>query len=170
MSNNDWQKSSRNNEPYRRGQGGGSQYGQYQNSPAGLPAGYLADLKSGYFSPGEDGQKRAMRKEFIIDYPRAIADALNNTPREQDNRTQLRKYFDYCVRIRTMLGTGRSFQELKPEFARLVPFANYAKTRGVVSQIFVDFIEENVNAVHDGEDFSAFLKHFEAIVAFIKKV
>ena len=50
----------RNN--YQNGQGG---YNSRYQQPS-LPDGYL---DGGYFSPAKDGQKRAMKREYILGYP-----------------------------------------------------------------------------------------------------
>lgn len=129
-----------------------------------LPEGYL---KSGYFEPATEGERPALRREFIIGYPEKIARALED--REKNKSTQLRKFYDYCIRIRDMLDRGRPFHEVESDFCRLAAFAGYAESRGKVNRLFVEFIQENVDTVRSKEDFYAFLKHFEAVIAYIKK-
>ena len=38
-----------------------------------------------------------------------------------------------------------------------------------MTSLFVDFIDRNVKIVQSKESFYAFLKHFEAVIAYIKK-
>ena len=141
---------------------GGRPYGQpFQPS---LPEGYL---KGGYFEPAAEGERPALRKEYIVGYPEKIAKALED--REKNKSAQLRKFYDYCIRIRDMLERGQSFRELESEFCRLAAFAKYAESRGKVSGLFVEFIQKNVDAVQSKEEFYAFVKHFEAVIAYIKK-
>lgn len=142
---------------------GGYQGGQQRWQPA-LPDGYL---KGGYFEPAAEGERPALRREFIIGYPETIANALED--REKNKSTQLRKFYDYCIRIRDMLDRGQSFHEVESDFCRLAAFAKYAESRGRVSDLFVKFIQNNVNMIHSKDEFYAFLKHFEAVIAYIKK-
>lgn len=143
---------------------GGKPGYQGNRQPPRLPDGYLRD---GYFEPAAERERPALRREYIIGYPEAIAKALED--REKNKSTQLRKFYDYCIRIRDMLERGQSFCELKSEFCRLAPFAKYAESRSKVSGLFVQFIQKNVDAVRSKDDFYAFLKHFEAVIAYIKK-
>ena len=146
----------------------------YQNSrgaprrddpPKALPDGYLKD---GYFFPCEPQEKPVMRKEYILGYPRQIAGALNERNQNLNKSSQIRKYYDYCIRIRDLLQMGYSFPEVESEFCRISNFVAYAKSRSLVTQVFVDFIDRNIKAIHNGNDFYAFLKHFEAVVAHLK--
>lgn len=160
----------RGGQGYRSGQGGqggqGGRGGSSWNSQPGLPEGYL---NGGYFSAGGADSKRTMKREYILDYPKQIADGLDVGGRDQNRSAQIRKFYDYCIRIRDALEQGKSFAEVEGDFCRLSVFAKYAQSRGRVSGLFVQFIEKNVNAVRSKEDLFAFVKHFEAIVAYIKK-
>ena len=138
------------------------QRGSYQRPE--LPNDYLSD---GYFEPGQAGGKPSLRREYIVGYPEEIARSLED--RDLNKSAQLRKFYDYAIRIRDMLGRGISFREAESDFCRLLVFADYAKSRNRVSQLFVDFIKRNVDAVRDEQDFYAFLKHFEAVIAHLKK-
>lgn len=138
--------------------------GGYQRQQPALPDGYL---NGGYFGPVAEGERPALRREYIIGYPAKIAQALED--REKNKSTQLRKFYDYCIRIRDMLDRGQSFGEVESDFCRLAAFAKYAESRSKVSGLFVDFIQKNVETVQSKEDFYAFLKHFEAVIAYIKK-
>lgn len=129
-----------------------------------LPQGYLA---GGYFKPVEKGERPALRREFIIEYPKDIAKALED--REKNKSTQLRRFYDYCIRIRDMLDRGQSFPEVEGDFCRLAAFAKYAESRGKVSGLFVEFIQKNVDSIHSKDEFYAFVKHFEAVIAYVKK-
>ena len=129
-----------------------------------LPEGYLS---GGYFEPGQVGEKPALRREYIVGYPEEIARNLED--RELNKSAQLRKFYDYAIRIRDMLGRGMSFREVQSDFCRLLVFADYARSRNRVSQLFVDFTQRNVDAVQSEQDFYAFLKHFEAVIAHLKK-
>ncbi len=128
----------------------------------GLPPGYLKD---GYFA--KEGEKLVLRKEYIVDYPIMIAEALDD--RDKNKSSQLRKFYDFCIRLRSIIDNGRSFREVQSELARLGPFARYAESRSRVTPVFVQFIEKNMERVHNEGDFNAFMKHFEAVIAYLKK-
>ena len=129
-----------------------------------LPKGYLS---GGYFEPGQTGEKPALRREYIVGYPEEIARGLED--RELNKSTQLRKFYDYAIRVRDKLSRGISFREAESDFCRLLVFADQARSRNRVSQLFVDFIRQNVETVKNEQDFYAFLKHFEAVIAHLKK-
>ena len=109
-----------------------------------------------------------MKREYILDFPQKIAQDLSKGGRDQNKSAQIRKFYDYCIRIRDALEQGKSFAEVESDFCRLSAFAQYAKSRKKVSDLFVRFIKRNVEAVHSKEDLFAFVKHFEAIVAYMK--
>lgn len=141
----------------------GYQGGQPRRQP-GLPEGYLKD---GYFETSPENKRPVLRREYIIGHPAKIAQGLED--REKNKSSQLRKFYNYCIRVRDMLDRGQSFREIESDFCRLSAFAKYAESRGRVSGLFVEFIQKNVDAVRRKEDFYAFLKHFEAVIAYIKK-
>lgn len=146
---------------YNESRRGFQRGGQPQST---LPEKYL---EGGYFDSTAKEARPVLRREYIIGYPAKIAQALED--REKNKSSQLRKFYDYCIRIRDMLDRGQSFREVESDFCRLAAFAKYAESRSKVSSLFVEFIQKNVNAIRSKEDFYAFLKHFEAVIAYIKK-
>ncbi len=133
--------------------------------PAALPVGYL---QGGYYS---DPGKIRLKKEYIVDYPREIADALDRDGgRDANKRTQIRKFYEYLLRVeRKMSLAGNDFSVVEADIAGLLPHVSYAGKRRLVSSLFVEFTEKNIAAVRDEKDMRAFVKHFEALVAFTKK-
>ena len=154
-----------NNQNYGNQNSRGGGFKRWDDAPKALPDGYLS---GGYFLPGKAGEKPVMKKEYIIGYPGQIAAALTERDRNLNKSSQLRKYYDYCIRIRDLMHMGYTFPEVESEFCRVSNFVAYAKSRNLVTQVFVDFIDRNIAAIHNGDDFSAFLKHFEAVVAHLK--
>ena len=61
------------------------------------------------------------------------------------------------------------FLSIEADLATIQLHAFNAKTREVVSETFLSFIEENIAAIHDERDLRAFVKHFEAVIIFIKR-
>lgn len=146
------------NKQYNNGYQGGGRSGNQS-----LPEGYLA---RGYY---EDAEKKVMRPEYIIKYPKEIVEELKQD-KNKNKSSQLRKYYEFVIRIKDRLRqTNTSYEEMKSEIGRLIPFAEYALTRGKVSDYFQKFISKNVTAIHDEKDFMAFAKHFEAIIANLPK-
>lgn len=130
-----------------------------------LPPGYL---QNGYYS---DGEKRKLKKEYIVDYPRKLADLFDKDGGKDTNkRSQIRKFYEYILRVETKMRLqGNDFSLIEADLSELMPYVSYAGQRRVVSKLFIDFIESNVKEIHDEKDLKAFTKHFEAIVAFTKK-
>lgn len=137
-----------------------------------LPDGYL---NGGYFAPIQSGQRLVIKEDYIIDYPAEIAKKLTIEHKEKNKSSQLRKFYGYCLRIKGAIEQGNSFEEVKSDFFQIKNYAEYAESRGRVTKLFVDFIEKNVNVIKNEditnrkEAFYAFVKHFEAIIANIKK-
>ena len=138
--------------------------GGYTSSIPTLPTGYL---NGGYYRKDET-DKPTLKPEYIIQYPQKIAGNLKD--RSANKSTQLRKFYDYCIRLRDMMKyQNLSFSTVESDLKRLVPFVQYAQSRKRVTPLFVDFITENMNAIHNEADFRAFLKHFEAVIAYLPK-
>jgi CRISPR-associated protein Csm2 len=127
-----------------------------------LPKDYLVD---GYYEV-KNG-KQVLKCEYILEFAKQIS--KNFIDGNKNKSSQLRKFYDYCMRLQQTLATGNDFAAIQADFSRLVPFVEYAKTRGRVTPLFVDFIKQNVAAVKNKEDYRAFVKHFEAIVAYLPK-
>lgn len=128
-----------------------------------LPEGYL---NGGYY---KDKEKSNMKEDYVVKFSKQIAECLSSEGREKNKSTQLRKYYDYTIRIKNSLRYENNFDKVLPEIKRLSYFSEYAKTRGKVSNLFVDFINKNVEAINDTKDFLAFSIHFEAIIAYLPK-
>ncbi|HHB12649.1 MAG TPA: type III-A CRISPR-associated protein Csm2 [Chromatiales bacterium] len=92
--------------------------------------------------------------------------------------TQLRRFFDEVQAIRRQweleAGKGKdpdeAFSEVRARFAMLKARGVYAKgrMRREIPDAFVQFLVDHVHAVKTARDFQAFLRHFEAVVAFHK--
>ena len=130
-----------------------------------LPEGYL---QNGYFT---DADKEKRNKDYIVAYAEQIAKGLEVEGRGvKNNRTQIRKYYDYGLRIGDKLQVkNNDFSYIEADVAQLVSTVVYAKSRGVVTDIFEKFLKKNVNSIEDAKDYRAFMKHFEAVIAYMKK-
>ena len=61
------------------------------------------------------------------------------------------------------------YSTVEADLEALVPYVSYANKRKLVSTLFQTYIKKNVESVHDEKDMRAFVKHFEALIAFTKK-
>lgn len=122
-------------------------------------------LKEGYF---KDENKKILRSEYIVEYPKHIVKNLKDG--EKNKSSQLRKYYDFVVRIKdTLKYDTKTFEEVYPEINKLAYHTNYAQTRIKVTKYFTDFINMNLENINTKEDFFAFATHFEAIIAYLPK-
>ncbi|MCD7882600.1 MAG: type III-A CRISPR-associated protein Csm2 [Lachnospiraceae bacterium] len=144
-------------------------YGGNQQSRASLPAGYLA----GEYYDVVQGEK-VLKKDYIVKYPEEIARALSDREESKNNkrnkRSQIRKFYDYTLRINDLLvRKAGNFALVEGELNRLIPFVKYAGSRDTVSDLFVSFIVKNISMIKNADDMRAFVKHFEALVAYLPK-
>ena len=153
------------NQSYGKQNNRGGNRKEWNDAPKRLPDGYL---EGGYFRQEGDKDHPILRKEYILGYPAAIADAMTERDRNMNKSAQIRKYYNYCIRIRDLMAVGRTFTEVESEFCRLSNFVVNAESRNLVSHLFVEFIDKNIASIHSGEEFLAFIKHFEAVVAHLK--
>jgi CRISPR-associated protein Csm2 len=89
--------------------------------------------------------------------------------------TQMRRFYDELKAIQRKILLGRDQAEREANFQRdkaLVTMfkakAVYAQNREVSPPEFTQFIFDHVASIKDLKDFNAFLKVFEAVVAFHK--
>lgn len=168
MNNTNQNRGNSHNQNYQGRPNGNNTYKNNDNIPITLPDGYLIN---GYFT---DANKEKRDKDYIIKYAKQIADSLEKEGKGggglKNKRTQIRKYYDYSIRVRDKLQSKNDdISYIEADIAQLRSTVAYAKSRGVVSAIFEKFITKNVEKITDAKDYYAFMKHFEAIVAFMKK-
>ena len=119
----------------------------------------------------DSGGNRVPEKKFIGEYARKIADEITKASKQEQNKsTQIRKFFDYARRVESAGKSGNiTEEEAITEIERLDPFVNYAKERDTVSPLFQEFISTNLKKIHNIDDLTFFVKHFEAVVGYSKK-
>lgn len=127
-------------------------------------------LKNGYYSM-VDGEQ-VMHVGLVTYKAKEIADDLNCRVNKKDGlnkRSQIRKFYEYVISIESLVKRKGRFDVYEADLKKLIASAVYAKTRKVVSQYFVDFINSNLDKVKSEKDLFAFSKHFEAVVAYLPK-
>jgi len=140
------------------GGGRGSRRQGKGSPPArGLPPGYL---EGGYFD-----EKGNLRREMIIEWPRAIASTL---VRERMKIAAIRNFFTTVRGIESAYRVSGDFDSVCPRIWSLAPKVNYQAARGIASRTFKQFIETNLplatkNANHFLE---GFVEHFQCVVAY----
>lgn len=128
-----------------------------------LPDNYL---KEGYLEKTEKGNW-VIRKELLIEH----ADAIGRTfaeGRKSDvlKYSQLRKFYDHAVNCEKKLKLCDDFEIVMGDILKLNGFADYARSRKNIPEVFRTFIHKNVANIHTADDFrKGFLEHFQAVVA-----
>ena len=90
-------------------------------------------------------------------------------PRKKISSTQIRKFYEEVLNLKSQLEIGKSFKEILPYFKMLKAKANVAYERDVINTNFKTFIEKNVDYVGNKEErFKIFCTFFEAVVAYAK--
>lgn len=159
-----YHKETPSHEKGRQGDCGGK---NKPDKPAALPEGYL---QGGYYS---DSKKTKLKREYIVEYPKDLANAFwLDGGKDTNKRSQIRKFYEYLLRVeRKMHLQDNAFGSIEADLAELLPYVTYAGNRKnkVVSNLFILFIQKNIAALHDEKDVRAFVKHFEAVIAFTKR-
>lgn len=122
---------------------------------------YLSDLRSGYYK-----NKDCLKPEFIVEYPKEIAKGLED--RNKNKLSQIWKFYDHVRRIQDNLN-GKPFAAIEADLNILKPAVEYALNRDTVTVVFKNFIDENVSQIKDRKDLDAFIKHFQALIAYLPR-
>lgn len=127
---------------------------------------YLEDLRKGYFE--FINNKKCLKPKFIVEYPESIA--INLCDKNKNKLSQIWKFYDHARRIQDNLNQkGESLDILRAELNELKPAVVYACARDTVTDIFKDFITENVSQIKDLDDLNAFIKHFQSLIAYLPR-
>lgn len=148
----------------QHGQGGRPQgSGGYAGRPPELPT-----AKPHAFYSDQD--KKTLFKKFVDEEARDRAQQFASL-----KSTQMRRFYDDVKAIERKLSLGQDEDGREKSFAvehamitMLKPKAVYAEKRKVAPRAFTQFVFDNVDSIHDLRDFEAFVRHFEAVVAYHK--
>jgi CRISPR-associated protein Csm2 len=152
------------NQPQGQGarsqQGGG--YGNRQTDalPTARPHDFYDDQST----------KKVLHKKFVDEEAKSRAETFASM-----KSTQMRRFYDdvKAIERKIMLegDEGKRKEAFEAEHAMIVmlkPKAVYAQKRGTAPAKFTQFIFDNVDSIRDLRDFEAFVRHFEAVVAYHK--
>lgn len=137
-------------------------------------------LRAGTQSPAEGGlpevkyyENGKLRPELLDEEAMEVGKLLAGSGLR---RAQLRRFYGDVLVLRRRFEIASAgtpieeresvFQEILPEFRLLKAKAFYANKRKILPIEMKNFLERHVRAVKTWEDFHAFCRHFEAVVAF----
>lgn len=141
-----------------------------------LLAEYKGALNEGYFR-WVDG-KKCLKEDFIVKYPKRIADELSYNKRDKrtfknknkNKLSQIWKFYDHARWVQDSLRLrDEPLEVLKATLCELMPAAAYALERATITADFKKFIDLNVSNIKDKDDLDAFIKHFQSLIAYLPK-
>ncbi|MBW1700023.1 MAG: type III-A CRISPR-associated protein Csm2 [Deltaproteobacteria bacterium] len=121
-----------------------------------------------------DPEKKVLDSDLIDERAKEWAQSfsISKTPLKT---AQMRRFYDELKAIERKIMTGKDSKEQELNFqkdrALIIMFkakAVYAQKRNVAPKQFTQFIFDHLASIDDLKDFQAFLKVFEAVVAFHK--
>lgn len=125
------------------------------NTPVYLPAGYLSD---GYYAITDKGAKY-LRPEFVGKYAETMASLLADM-----------KPTDFNSLLREMKRSKKKtlpFEARQTAAAEMLPKALALVHRKKATILLVTFIKDNLDRIHDDDDWYAYYRHLEAIAGYM---
>ncbi len=125
------------------------------NTPVYLPAGYLSE---GYYATTDKGTKY-LRPEFVGKYAEIMASLLADM-----------KPADFNGLLREMKRSKKKtlpFEARLTAAAEMLPKALALVHRKKAPALLVTFIKDNLDHIHDDDDWYAYYRHLEAIVGYM---
>ncbi len=139
------------------------------SSPAGRPSGNQPSQMPTIPKPEKvEYLRNDHLREELVD-----VEAQNWAERFKDVKpTQLRRFYEHVLALKRRLDESPNpqqlFEAIRAEFKMLKAKAVYTAGRNNKLQPLLQFFVNHTAAVKTLKDFEAFLKHFEAVVAFHK--
>lgn len=122
-----------------------------------------SETKSQEESFFEDPEKKIINKKLITEVAHEYGVKF---VKEGIPASQLRNFFNDVRSIEAKVKAGNSFDEVMPHILMLKAKAYYAAGRNNKLKPFKEFITKYVDRIETKEDFDAFVKFFEAVVAY----
>lgn len=110
--------------------------------------------------------KRRLRREVFIDWPKVIADNL------RISRTNLRRAYDFvsAMRFRIQAGVEDPAKVIQEGMGRLSRFVRYQAGRDRAWDEARNFFDSQINAVgNDKEKFEGFYELFQSTMAYLRR-
>lgn len=138
---------------------------EQQFNPKQLPT----PIQKYYFD--DQQTKKIIKQELLDKYPQELAQKFVNQKIELST-SQMRRFYDEIKAIeRSILRESdqeEAFKKRQPSLHLLKAKAVYSYKRKAAPYDFVQFIFDHVESIKDVHDFKAFVKIFEAVVAYHK--
>lgn len=104
------------------------------------------------------------------EFAKERADECEQSRKKVNKRTQIRKFYDEVIRLKTQVDSDPElFEALLPQLHMLVAKAAYANGRNLVSNGFLKFIKDSVQQTKNREDLEIFANFFEAFMGFYRQ-
>ncbi len=127
-------------------------------------ADYYSLLEKGYFD--ENG---FLLEDFILKFPQKLARRFQSDT-NLNKPTQLRKYFDQIQIIEGRYRIKKQFQYVRIELSKIIPLLNSSKSKGHVSEEYLEFMEKNIELAKKSETnfLNGFMPHLQSLIAYYK--
>lgn len=116
----------------------------------------------------KDSDKKAIDSSLVDEQAFEVAEKFAST--SSVNKTQLRKFYGDVKNLEQIWNNQQksyvAFKVILPQIKMLKAKVAYARSRELVKDSFVLWINDNVKQIDEPNDFRAFLLHFEAVVGF----
>jgi len=118
----------------------------------------------------KDREQKKLDPELFSTQAEEFARQISGEATRTTNKgTQLRKFFDEILRLKTMAQVpGADWNLILPQVHMVIAKTAYAKGRKLVSQSFVNHVREGVEQIETEEDLRVFSNHMEAFMGFYK--
>ena len=97
-----------------------------------------------------------LNEKIIRDYAQTIAENIKKGGKVQTTKTQIRKFYNEVKALENRLNWTNEDTELQKEYEKLFPLimmldskVAYSKQRGLVSDIFVEFMKKNIELLSE---------------------
>ena len=124
------------------------------------------------FHKVSDRGERVIRDDLMTKHAQALGELFASRDRRvQVSSSQLRAFYGDVKALETKIAGGGegAFDRFYYQIKMLKSKASYVQGKrsgGRVSEAFRDYISRRIDAIHNEEDFRAFLKFFESTVGF----
>ena len=124
----------------------------------------------GNFTFYKDTQRRLLRHDLFSTEAEHLASTLANASKEQNKRSQIRKFYDEVLRLNTLAKVNdKEWDNILPYIHMLIAKAAYAEGRKLVSSDFVEFMKGCIKQIETQRDLEIFADFFESLMGFYRQ-